>query len=123
MINIELQTLTQNLNEFEKQIDIMIGSRLRKEVTNLKSEFINDIFKGHIKRFEVEEMIQSTPFSNIIDKVDNVYFQKELNLKSNRCDLEMSMQSIDIIHKQMKAIMGEIFLNLQHCLLSHQSKK
>jgi hypothetical protein len=62
----------------ERQMEMLITSHLRKEVSRLKSDFANEMLKGNIKRNEVEKIVSS--------KIDRTEFDRQLNLKSNTRD-------------------------------------
>jgi hypothetical protein len=64
----------------ERQMEMLITSHLRKEVSRLKSDFANEMLKGNIKRNEVEKIVSS--------KIDRTEFDRQLNLKSNTRDMK-----------------------------------
>ena len=57
-LNIEIQTITKQFNEIENHLELIVGSAVKKEAFKLRSEFTAELFKGNIRREEVEQMIE-----------------------------------------------------------------
>ena len=76
-----------------KQFAIEIQSSMKKIVFSLNSEMNAKMNKESVSLETVGNMIS--------EKIDRIEFYSSLDLKSNKQDLEWTIKSIEILHKQI----------------------